>query len=324
MNKINKFDIKKIFSKYEFQVDDIKKVKTGKFNQTFIGTVNNQNSKIKLNSNKIVLRIAPPDDAGFVFYEKNMMAREPAIHKLVADNTEIPIPEIYYYDNSRDIVNRDYLLMEYLSGTPLSEKKVSPEQKKSILKNTGKYLRELHKNCRKKKFGYPDGTNAKQGYNWSEVFSEMWKSLIDDNSRCGVYDQKETEKAKKIIDIHLENFNKDIEAVLLHMDVWSQNILVDNKGEITGIVDWDRALWGDPEIEFAVIDYVGFDKPSFWEGYGLKPDKTEEFKIRKEFYHLYEVQKYPVIWKLRGGETEKIKQYKKYCLNKIDRLYNGV
>ncbi len=47
------------------------------------------------------------------------------------------------------------------------------------------------------------------------------------------------------------------------MDVWAQNILVDSMGNVSGLVDFDRALWGDPEIEFAVLNYCGISEPAF-------------------------------------------------------------
>jgi fructosamine-3-kinase len=104
------------------------------------------------------------------------------------------------------------------------------------------------------------------------------------------------------------------------MDIWSQNILIDNKGNITGIVDWDRALWGDPEIEFAVLDYCGFNNAAFWEGYGKQPEQSKENRVRMIFYHLYEVQKYLVIYTLRRSQPERVIQYKNYALDVIDKL----
>ena len=79
------------------------------------------------------------------------------------------------------------------------------------------------------------------------------------------------------------------------MDIWAQNILTDHNGELTGIVDWDRGLWGDPEIEFSVIEYCGISKPAFWEGYGKIPKITKEYQVRRLFYFLYEHQKYIYI-----------------------------
>ena len=59
---------------------------------------------------------------------------------------------------------------------------------------------------------------------------------------------------RDLLDLYLEHFDRPITPRLLHMDVWSQNILIDEEGNVTGLVDFDRALWGDVEIEFAVLD----------------------------------------------------------------------
>ena len=73
---------------------------------------------------------------------------------------------------------------------------------------------------------------------------------------------------RRLLDRHAEVFDRPVPASLLHMDVWAENILADERGRLTGLIDWDRACWGDPEIEFAVLDYCGISEPPFWEGYG--------------------------------------------------------
>jgi fructosamine-3-kinase len=94
------------------------------------------------------------------------------------------------------------------------------------------------------------------------------------------------------------------------MDVWSQNILVDEAGNVTGLVDFDRALWGDVEIEFAVLDYCGVSEPSFWEGYGTERDTSPAAMIRRQFYLLYEVQKYMPIRVWRRNDPTAAARYK--------------
>jgi fructosamine-3-kinase len=97
----------------------------------------------------------------------------------------------------------------------------------------------------------------------------------------------------------------------LHMDVWSQNILVDEAGRVTGLVDLDRALWGDPEIEYAVLDYCGISEPAFWRGYGRVRDTSFPAQIRARFYMLYEVQKYIVIRLWRRNDPAQALEYKR-------------
>ena len=45
---------------------------------------------------KFVLRIAPPDSIPKLFYEIDMMKSEVNIHRLVREQTDLPVPEIVY------------------------------------------------------------------------------------------------------------------------------------------------------------------------------------------------------------------------------------
>ena len=98
------------------------------------------------------------------------------------------------------------------------------------------------------------------------------------------------------------------------MDVWAQNILADDEGRLTGLLDWDRALWGDPEIEFAVLDYCGISEPAFWEGYGAERDRSPEAEVRRVFYLLYEVQKYIFIRKVRRNRPAEAERFRQQSL----------
>ncbi|MEH2003851.1 phosphotransferase [Nostoc sp.] len=50
--------------------------------------------------------------------------------------------------------------------------------------------------------------------------------------------------------------------------------MVDSAADVTGLVDFDRALWGDPEIEFAVLDYCDISQRAFRQGYGKERAKS--------------------------------------------------
>jgi aminoglycoside phosphotransferase (APT) family kinase protein len=94
------------------------------------------------------------------------------------------------------------------------------------------------------------------------------------------------------------------------MDIWAQNILADEEGHLTGLLDWDRALWGDPEIEFAVLDYCGISEPAFWEGYAAERERSREAEVRRKFYLLYEVQKYIFIRRARRNRPIEAERYR--------------
>jgi fructosamine-3-kinase len=116
---------------------------------------------------------------------------------------------------------------------------------------------------------------------------------------CGVIDESEHdyflsiyEKQGGVID--------SIRPSLLHLDLWSQNILTDN-GRITAILDFDRGLYGDPELEFAVLDTYGYGTPGFFEGYGKPRPADSKAQIRQRLYIVYELIKYAFIRVARGG-----------------------
>jgi len=145
---------------------------------------------------------------------------------------------------------------------------------------------------------------------WADAFQVMWNKLLDDVVACGSYTPEEARVMRDLLDLYLEHFDRPVAPSLLHMDVWSQNILVDRLGNVTGLVDFDRALWGDVEIEFAVLDYCGISEPAFWEGYGSSRSESPSALIRRQFYLMYEVQKYMPIRIWRRNNPASAARYK--------------
>ncbi len=195
-----------IISENGIKSSEIVPLKTGKFNSTFLIRVGDSLFH-NLTENKLILRIAPSDKEGFIFYEKNMMAQEPIIHEIVNDNTSIPVPEIYLYDDSREVVNRDYLLMEYIEGKALSEIDISADAYKKIMEKMGVYLSQLHENCRGNNYGYLGPHNCMEpSRNWKDAFEIMWNKLIDNIEDCGVYSEIDAEMARSILHDKLNLF----------------------------------------------------------------------------------------------------------------------
>jgi len=282
---------------------------------------------------RFVLRIAPPDDAGFLFYERLMMRQEPDLHALIRAETSLPVAEIIGYDFSRTRVPRDYLLMRALPGTPVSEvygvaslgsglaapsseAGMARSQFHRALYQVGQYLRELHtltavETLGTATFGYLGPHHPMEPQpTWAEAFHVMWNRLLDDVVACGGYALDEAQVMRNLLDGYIGVFDRPVSSSLLHMDVWSQNILVDGEGNVTGLVDFDRALWGDVEIEFAVLDYCGVSEPPFWAGYGVPRDTSPAAQIRRRFYLLYEVQKYIPICMWRRDDPVGAARYK--------------
>lgn len=298
------------------------RLESGLFNDSYL-LERGDGSRLEIaQDDRLILRIAPPDQRGALFYERNMMRQEPEVHRLVRENTIIPVPRIYYFDDSRDIMDRDYMLMEWMPGTPMSQASMSQTALARAFRHAGRYLSTLHHEVQRDRFGYLGAHRCMPPQStWMSAFEVMWGKLCEDVHTCGVYAVHELKKALQAFENRREAFRIEGRAALLHMDIWAQNILVDHEGNITAILDWDRALWGDPGIEFAVLEYCGFDNAAFNDGYGQRWPRDDQSGIRAVFYHLYEVQKYLVIWRTRrAGRDGEIENYKKYCLDTIDKM----
>jgi len=126
-----------------------------------------------------------------------------------------------------------------------------------------------------------------------------------------------------LLDEHRAVFDHRPPCCLLHMDVWAENILADATGALVGLIDWDRALWGDPEIEYAVLDYCGISDRSFWDGYGAGGDPRagdDQAALRRVFYWLYEHQKYIFIRLARRDDPAAAASYRQQSLELAARL----
>ncbi len=281
------------------------RIRTGKHNESYFVTVD---------STDYVLRIAPAPDTPVLFYERAMMRREPAIHELVATNTRAPVARILEHDFSGSVVPNDWLLMERLAGTPISDAPLDGALAHAMFYELGKSLREVH-DIQNTWHGYPRGSDTgPEEVHWFDAFTNIWSRLLDDVVSTGIYSPGDKEWLAGLLRVHASSFSHDPAPSLMHMDVWAQNVLAGPRGELLGIVDWDRGLWGDPEIEFSVLEYCGMDTDAFWKGYGGAPERSDDYQIRRVFYLLYEHQKYIYIRAMRGGDVSSARRYAQQSL----------
>ncbi len=292
-------------------VQEMKPISTGKFNTSFF---------MATHEAEYVLRVAPDPDDAFVFYERHMMKQEPQLHRILRERTDVPVARIDMFDESREVIPRDFLLMQRLPGEPVSGAVRSDPDR--VLYQVGKALAQVHA-ITDTRYGYLGAHRPMQPQStWVAAFDIMWNKMIDDIVACGYYSSAQADALRSLFARHRHLFDRTVASRLLHMDVWAQNILVDHTGSLSGLLDWDRALWGDPEIEYAVLDYCGISTPAFWEGYGATRDESEEARIRTFFYLLYEIQKYIVIRGARNRRPDAARSYREQVFRMVTRSFD--
>ncbi len=282
----------------------------GKFSQTF---------KVTGTWRQYVVRVAPPDSMLQLFYERRMMRQEPDIHQRIQAETDIPIPKIVHFDFSRKKIDRDYLIMALLPGTPLSEANLTGSAWDRALLQWGGHIARIHTIAdEQNRFGYLGANRPMEPQpSWAAAFREMFRLELNDIVATGIYSPQTAEWALGLLDSNLGLFDHCRTAHLLHGDIWGTNLLVARDGTVTGVLDFDRACWGDIEWDLAVAEYCGVTQTAFWQGYGTQVQTREgEAKIRRLFYLLYEHQKYVIIaLSSRRRDPAGARRYASECLD---------
>ena len=282
----------------------------GKFSQTF--------AVLSEDGEQFVLRIAQPDSVLQLFYEYRMMRQEPGIHKRLLEETSVPVPEILEHDFSRRLIDRDFLIMPRLEGKPLSTVNLSPFDSDRAFREWGQYVAEIHRVVDlDNRFGYLGGHKCMEPQtSWREAFRVMYRKEMDDIVSCGVYSRAQADDASALLEDYLEVFESCKTSRLCHGDLWVTNLLVQPDGEVTGVIDFDRACWGDIEWDIAIAEYCGVTRPAFWEGYGrVLNTQSGDASIRRLFYLLYEHQKYIIIsMSSRRNDPDRARRYARECL----------
>jgi len=288
----------------------------GKFSETF---------DVAGGGGRYVLRVAPPDGLRQLFYEYRMMRQEPAIHARLLAETSVPVPPITAYDFSRGRIDRDFLVMPRLPGVPLSEAGLTPAGRERALREWGGYIAQVHSvTDPANRFGYL-GEHACMAPQptWAEAFAVMYRKELDDIVACGVYAPAAADGAQALLQENLSAFGHCHTSRLLHGDIWATNLLVADNGAVMGVIDFDRACWGDVEWDLAIAEYCGIARAPFWEGYGRWIDRSDgDAAVRRMFYLLYEHQKYIVISMSarRGHDRPQADRYARDCLGVMDNF----
>jgi len=251
----------------------IKELKEGFFNVAY---------DIKLSNKSVILKIAPPVASNIMSYENNMMEAEVKTMQMVKEKTSVPVPAILYYDNTHTICAADYFFMEKLDGNNffLEKDKMPFIDQESILEEIGRYNDEMNQ-ITGKSYGY-FSQMEKHGSNWEDVFANMIETVLQDGERIKIDIGTSYEEVRMIVEKAKGELKDLTSPKLVHWDLWEGNVFVKD-GKITGIIDFERSLWGDPLMEYYFRAHS--TNESFTRGYG--EDLRKKYPKKAYLYDIY-------------------------------------
>lgn len=232
-----------------------------------------------------VLKVAPLGEVRVLRYEKNIMQAEVGALRLTRQKTEMPVPQVYIHDTSRSILLTDYFIMDFVPGISFwnLRKELAEADQQAIEHEAGRYLRQMN-SITGDGFGY--FASLERFSNWADCFDHMLQGVLQDGQDAGVALPSAYSDILALARSKYDSLRSVTTPSLVHWDLWDGNIFIDPANrKISGIIDFERALWGDPLME------VGFgafgDNPHFRAGYELDLLAAPEASTRKMLYNLY-------------------------------------
>nr|MDO8109994.1 aminoglycoside phosphotransferase family protein [Candidatus Sigynarchaeota archaeon] len=268
------------------KVGQVTELTGGWFNTAYLVTIPSRGFET-------VLKVAPEPGTEVHTYETNAMAIEIATTELIREKTTVPVPKIYASSFDRSIVNRDYFFMEKLKGKPwnMVKKHLSKVANRALEDKVADFQMQLN-SLKGRWFGsvvLQDNGKIKE-QSWYSAFSQLVEWMISDYSRFGVIMPRGWTSIRDLLEKSRPAFDAVAEPRLVDWDLWQGNVFVSGYDTpapaITGIIDHERALWGDPLMEFLFM--VPKKYPALvakYKGMIDFPDKA--VRTRRAFYNLY-------------------------------------
>jgi aminoglycoside phosphotransferase (APT) family kinase protein len=273
-------------------VDTYEELTEGTFNTVYrIGT-------------NLILKLSPDPAAPVLSHEHDLIHTEAEFYRAALG--QAPLPEVVH-------IGDDYLLMTALPGTTMQSAGITGAERGRLRRELGQIVASLHE-VTGSGFGYPQkGLVA----SWSEAFLSMVNDVLADAARFVVELPQPAEQIRQLVLDRVDLLDAVRTPRLIHFDLWDGNILVED-GRITGLVDGERAFWGDPVAEFVSLTLFSTVDDELLAGYGAAVDGEKLSLYRVYLYLIMLVEGTPRGY--QGAEHEAMRKLiLRHLVKELDR-----
>lgn len=265
------------------EVSRIEELKGGMFNAIYL---------IERKKERIVLKVGVVPGTPLLTYERDVMPTEVECFRLVREQTSVPVPEVLAYDFSKTRIKSNYFFMTAMEGVTLSSvsKKMAKDNLDAVKAELAGYLAQLHR-IKGPYYGYFTQDPARQFTTWKDAFFCMFDQLLADaEERNTRLPYGKIRRALSENTVYLEDLTA---PCLVEFDCHEGNVFVkqvDGVYRIEGILDLERAFWGDPIGDFPTAFVFTDDirkEPVFLNAYLKAVGKSSYTAADAKRYQLY-------------------------------------
>lgn len=230
-----------------------------------------------------VLRLGPVNRQYLMGHEENLIRAEAEVCGLCAAYG-IPSSTVLALDCSRTAVDRDYMIAAYIPSVAMNRTELTEEERDALYQEMGMYLRRFHQ-IKGDSFGYVSRIlEGKRFPSWGDALLFEAEDILARLEHYLGCDGREIRAAFRRNKPLLDDVAR---GSLLHTDMWEGNVLLDREShKILALIDGDRAVYGDPDFEFASS---WMEHPALLRGYGAGPLERlgPEQRKRRILYRVY-------------------------------------
>lgn len=241
------------------------------------------------------LKIAPPLSFEAMTYEKDLLQAEIGVQTLLVNSGILGTQVLAQGTDPIAGESMDWFMYRWVEGSNLdsARKTMDPASQERADAEVGRQG-ALVNSIVGKRFGrwHVDHCASES---WPVSFSKMIEDLLADAERISVDLPWDPIKIRSLLERSGPALSEVTQARLVLWDLHDGNIIVDPvNGEVKAIIDGDRALWGDPLMEFYFRSFVQ-PSPDWRTAYnntfdttGASVDtKSRAAQIRISWYDLY-------------------------------------
>ncbi|KUH36685.1 hypothetical protein ATE80_22155 [Streptomyces kanasensis] len=249
------------------RVTDMERLTGGTFNDVYRLTLEGAEQSAA------VLKISPPPSVPLMTYERDLLRTEAGFYAHGSTVEGVPLPRVLGTDFDRKSADGDRLLMTHLDGRDWhTARSTIPACERDRLRcDLGRIIGELH-HVQGVGFGYPQHGTPGTGSPWRTVFLAMLSDVLHDARTYNARLPFDEDRLLRTIDQKAWLLDDVTVPTLVHFDLWDGNVLVaerEGRLEISGIIDAERAFWGDPLADLVSPALFGdiSDDEAFLAGY---------------------------------------------------------
>lgn len=170
-----------------------------------------------------VLRLGPVNRHRIMGFEENLMKAEEYVYS-VCREIDIPCSRVLVCDTSKKILDRDFMIVEYIPSVVMSNAEIEGRKKDKLYYQLGEKLYRLHQ-VTGESFGFVSRIQGGKSFKkWSDALIFEAEDISEKMRKAGGLSREEEADIRSVFSQNRDLLDEIRTPHLLHTDLWEGNV----------------------------------------------------------------------------------------------------